>query len=102
MELQKEYAALQGLDAEVLAVSTDQLQGASRVLDDLGIRFPVLYDPSANVPKQYGVFNHFGDGLATSSTFIVDKEGVVRYRYVGRDIADHPKAATVLRQLRGV
>ncbi len=40
MELQKEYAALQGLDAEVLAVSTDQLQGASRVLDELGDTLP--------------------------------------------------------------
>ena len=102
MELQKEYTGLQALDAEVLAVSTDQLEGASWVLDQLGIRFPVLYDPSANVPKQYGVFNRFGDGLATTSTFIVDKQGVVRYRNVGRDISDHPNAATVISQLQGL
>ena len=69
-------------------------------VDIVGPPFPVLYDPPAEVVRDYGVFNLRGDGLATASTFVIDKDGVIRWKYVGRSIDDLPPTATVLESLR--
>ena len=93
------YEEIQGLDAEVLAISVDDLSGATKVVQELNIPFPILYDPSREVPRLYGVFGLLGDKLATPSTFVVDKDGVIRWRYIASEIGDRPPASMVLRQL---
>ena len=78
----------------------DDLEDASEVVQKLGMPFPILYDPSTEVSQSYMVHDLLGDGLATPSTFIVDKEGVIRWKYVGRRIGDRPSVSTILAQLR--
>jgi peroxiredoxin len=65
---------------------------------DLG--FPLLVDPAANVVREYGIFNLLGDGLATASTFILDKQGRITYRYVGKGISDRPPTDLVINALQ--
>ena len=86
----------------MLAISVDNLEEASEVVQMLGIPFPILYDPSTEAPQSYMVFNLLGDGLATPSTFILDKEGVITWKYVGRHIGDRPSVSTILAQLSGL
>ena len=86
----------------MLAISVDNLEEASEVVQMLGIPFPILYDPSTEAPQSYMVFNLLGDGLATPSTFILDKEGVITWKYVGRRIGDRPSVSTILAQLSGL
>ena len=86
----------------MLAISVDNLKEASEVVQMLGIPFPILYDPSTEAPQSYMVFNLLGDGLATPSTFILDKEGVITWKYVGRRIGDRPSVSTILAQLSGL
>ena len=74
-ELNTRYGEIQDLDAEVLAISTDDLSKAKLFADRLGLPFPVLYDPAAEVVRAYDVFNLLGDGLATPSTFIYHRQG---------------------------
>ena len=93
------YEEIQGLDAEVLAISVDDLSGATKVVQDLNIPFPILYDPSREVPRLYGVFGLLGDKLATPSTFVVDREGVIRWKYVAGSVSDRPPSSRVLDQL---
>ena len=90
-------AALEGLDAQVLAISTDDLSGAKRVASLIGIPFPILYNKDADVVKAYGVYD-LGEGLATPSTFIIDKQGVIRWKRVG-SVRDRPPASKVLEEL---
>ena len=54
-----------GLDAAVLAISTDHLQGAESVVERLGLDFPILYDPGVTVVREYGVYNLNHDSLAS-------------------------------------
>ena len=96
------YDSIRDLDAEVLAISTDDLEGAEWVVDRVGIEFPILYDSSENVPKEYGVFNLLGDGLATTSTFIIGKDGRIGFQYVGARISDQPPTERVIDELRRV
>ena len=93
------YEEIQGLDAEVLAISVDDLSGATKVVQELNIPFPILYDPSREVPRLYGVYGLLGDKLATPSTFVVDREGVIRWKYVAGSVSDRPPSSQVLDQL---
>jgi peroxiredoxin len=77
------------LDAEVLAVSTDDLQGAESVVEGLGLDFPILYDPAATVVREYGVYNLNHDSLATPSAFVIDKSGKVRWKHIGKGRCDN-------------
>ena len=87
------------MNAEVLAISIDNLRDANRVVQEFGIPFPILYDPSTEVPAAYKVYNLLGDGLATPATFIVDREGIIKWKYVGRSIGDRPNSAAIIAQL---
>lgn len=99
MELGEQYEAIQALDTEVLAVSTDDLADAQWVVENVGIPFPILYDPEVTTVADYGVFNLLGDELATTSTFIIDKEGTIRWFHAGESIDDQVPTSMVMEQL---
>ena len=99
-DLSAHYDEIRDLDAEVLVVSTDDLADAGWVVDQLGVPYPVLYNTELNVPMDWGVFSLLGDDLATSSTFVIDKEGVIRWLHVGFDIEDQAPTADLLAQLK--
>ena len=100
--MREDYEAIRGLDAEVLAVSTDALSGAERAIEYLHLGFPILFDPEAEVVRRYGVYNLLQDRLATPSTFIIDKNGDVRWKYVGRNYTDRPSNQQIIAQLEAL
>ena len=95
------YKDIQDLNAEVVAISVDNLAGATQLVQRVrvDIPFPILYDPSREAPKSFMVFDLLDDGLATPSTFVVDRDGVIRWKYVGRSIGDRPSTSTILNEL---
>ena len=60
----------------------DDLSGASYVVQNLGLEFPILYNPAKDVVKNYGVYNS-SNGYAIPSVFIVDTDGVIRWEFSG-------------------
>ena len=95
--MQRHYDSIQELDAEVLAISTDDLSGAESIAQQVGIDFPVLYTSKDNsVPKAYNVFNLFGDGLASASVFIINKNGEIAYENIGSNYRHQVSANTVI------
>jgi peroxiredoxin len=82
-------------DTEVLAISTDPTYSLRVFADTDGLNFPLLSDfwPHGSVASAYGVFDT-DLGVARRSSFVVDKEGVVRWMVHnqlpdGRDLGDH-------------
>jgi mycoredoxin-dependent peroxiredoxin len=70
--------------------------------DAEGFEFSLLADfwPHGAVATAYGVLDE-DRGIATRGTFIIDKEGIVRWKVVNpipqaRDIADYQKALAAL------
>ncbi len=45
------------------------------------------------------VFNLLGDKVATPSTFVVDQNGVIAWKYVANSIGDRPPTSIILDQL---
>ncbi len=95
----RRYNDIKALNAEVVAISVDDLSGAEDIARQLGIPFPILYDPSRVVTQLYEVFNLLSDGVATPSTFILDTDGVIAWKYIGRSKEDRPSVSTILAQL---
>ena len=89
------------MNAEVLAVSTEDLSDADYAVRALGFPFPILYDLDADVVEEYGVFNLHGNDLPTPSTFIIDTEGNIRWEYIGRSArTDRAPNSDIIAQLR--
>ncbi len=71
------YARYQRVGFNLLGVNIDDdSQRAMRMVDELGIRFPVLFDERKEVSELYNV-------EAMPATILVDREGIVRYVHHG-------------------
>ena len=87
----------------MLAISTDDLKGAEYAVAEFGAQYPVLYTAKdATVPRQYGVFDLHGDGLASASVFIIDKAGQLRWTLISRAYTDQVSGGTILDQIRQI
>jgi peroxiredoxin Q/BCP len=71
---------LDELDADVLGVSPQSLDSHERFRAKYGLTVPLLADPDRTMIRAYGVLGP--GGLVRRSIFIVDPEGIVRYRHV--------------------
>lgn len=87
-----------GSGAQLLAVSVDSMFALRAWSDQEGFWFPLLSDfwPHGGTARRYGVFDE-AKGLALRGTFIIDTEGVVRWRVVNaipdaRDIDEYREA----------
>ena len=59
------------------------------MIDKLLLPFSLLFDPDGEVSRRYRVWDDEGQ-IARPASFVVDREGVGRYTYVGEDFADRP------------
>lgn len=85
-------------DVQLLAVSCDSPFSLRVFADQEGLDYPLLSDfwPHGSVAREYGVFNE-EKGCAVRGTFIIDKEGVVRWTVINaipdaRDLNEYAKA----------
>ena len=100
MQLQGDYEEITGLQTDIIAISTDDLSQASYVAESLRLDFPILYDPAADVVREYGVYNLWGDGMATPSTFVLDRTGKIRWQHIGKIVYDRPSNEEIIDQLK--
>ncbi|MFE3635185.1 peroxiredoxin [Streptomyces cellostaticus] len=89
-------------DTQLLAVSNDSIHTLRVFAEQEGLEYPLLSDfwPHGNASRAYGVFDE-DKGCAVRGTFIIDKEGVVRWTVVNglpdaRDLDAYVKALDTL------
>ncbi|SNQ46198.1 putative Peroxiredoxin [Frankia canadensis] len=97
-----DIGSFQNDNVQVLAVSVDSPFAHKVWADQQGYEFPLLADfwPHGAVATSYGVFNA-ERGISLRGTFVIDKEGVVRWKVVNnipdaRDQAEYVKALAAL------
>ncbi|MEU8270251.1 peroxiredoxin [Sphaerisporangium sp. NPDC049002] len=95
--IRDEFVASAPEDVQVLTVSVDSVFTHRAWADQEGFTFPLLSDfwPHGEVARTYGVFDD-ERGLALRGTFVIDGEGVVRWKAVNpipsaRDISEYHK-----------
>lgn len=91
------------LGADVLAVAVTATFSQQAFARSLGVDFPLLSDWDRTVCADYGVRYDVWKGhagLAKRSVFVIDRDGVVRYRWVTDDALVLPDLDAVVAALR--
>lgn len=81
--IRDDLSNFQNDNVQVLAVSCDSPFTQKMFAEQEGYKFPVLADfwPHGAAAKAYGIFNE-DLGCAMRGTFIIDKEGIIRWTVV--------------------
>ncbi len=96
---------------QIIALSVDSPEDLQRMVDrisaddDLAPRFPFVTDPDHRVIDRYGLFNPDdprGRQLTHPATYIIDMEGVVRWKFVEVDYRVRPGNEDLLAVLGGL
>lgn len=84
-QVRDEIGSYQNDSVQVIGVSVDTPFSLKAWAEQQGYQFPLLSDfwPHGEVATKYGVFND-GAGLAVRGTFLIDKDGVVRFAEVNQ------------------
>ena len=79
--IQGDLDRLQNERVQVLGVSVDSPYTQRVFADRDGMKFPLLADfwPHGGTAQDYGIFDDAA-GVATRATFLIDGEGIVRWR----------------------
>lgn len=100
--LRDDLAPFQNENVQLLAISCDSMFTQRVFAEKEGYKFPVLADfwPHGATAKAYGIFNE-ELGCAMRGTFIIDKEGILRWQIVNglgdaRNIDDYKTAISAL------
>lgn len=96
------YGQFAERNAEVLVVYPGPQNHLQEFLDAVAgqaqqasIPFPLLFDEDMKAVDRLGIRWQ----LARPSTFILDRDGNLKFAYIGKDIADRPSINAMLRQL---
>jgi peroxiredoxin len=100
--MRDDLAPFQNDDVQVLAVSCDSMFTQRIFAEKEGYEFPVLADfwPHGAVAQSYGIFDDVR-GCSLRGTFVIDKEGIVRWQVVNglgdaRNLEDYKSALAAL------
>jgi peroxiredoxin len=87
---------------EILAVSGDGPEETEIMLErvrsehDRELDFTILSDPDSRVIGRYGILNPDGQGWPHPTVFLIDRDGVVRWRFMEVDYRVRASNADIL------
>jgi len=107
-QLRAKLAQLSELNAQLLAVDPHDGASAKYLLKDAGLstddlNFPLLLDSSLTVSAMYGVAFQMRIHTEWSNrpaTFIIDREGIIRFAQLADTFNDRPNVKTIEAELR--
>jgi glutaredoxin-dependent peroxiredoxin len=96
--------ALTGLGGQVVGISVNDPFSNKAFAEANKLQFPLLSDYTRETVKKYGVFHEDFAGLkgyvaAKRSVFVLDKNGIVRYRWISEDPGKQPDFEEIKNQL---
>ncbi len=93
---------------QILAVSVDGPEDLQKMVNRISVEdgtalgFPLLSDPGHRVIDRYGLFNPAdprGRQIAHPATFVIDRQGLVRWKMVEVDYRIRPTNEAILSAL---
>jgi peroxiredoxin len=86
LAFQLDLPKFESLDTQVLGVSVDHIGAQNAFAEKLGLTYPLLDDFSRDIVKRYGVMEENPNSAlfrySKRAYFVIDKQGIVRYRHV--------------------
>lgn len=90
---------------QILAVSVDSHEISKKLSQKLlsvhkgGLTIPLLEDRDHKVIDRYGLFNPDGRGWPHPTTYVIDKQGIVRWKFTEVDYRKRPSNEQILQEL---
>jgi peroxiredoxin len=101
-----ELATFNSMNAQVFGISVDMLFSLGKFREANAINFPLLSDFNKEAIKAYDVVNdNFSvgfKGVAKRASFVIDKEGVVRFAEVLPAPGDYPNFDGIKKTLESI
>jgi peroxiredoxin len=101
--LQEYLPIFKELGASAFGIVSQRPEKVRTFMAVRGLGLPILIDADRTITKRYGVYHPLGlDAFNTArpSTFLIDRDGRVRFIYVGKGQADRPSPETIVAELR--
>jgi peroxiredoxin len=98
---QSELQEIEGYNTQVIGISVDSIYSHGAWAAVRGITFPLLSDfhPKGEVAQRYGVMRT-SDGFSERALFLLDGDGVIRYRHVSPQLHMIPDIYELVDQLK--
>ncbi len=96
-QLAHAYEQFRNADIALAMVSVDSPRRVRQLVEQTQPSFPVLSDVDADATVAYDVFEN---GIALPSTFVIDRDGIVRWAYIGQRPSDRPTPDEMLEHAR--
>jgi len=100
IELNEKYEQFTSRGIEVLMISSTDERQSQIVVKDLGIKLPLLSDPSCQVFRNYKVGQALGAPLPAQ--FVLDKHGKLQYRHLFSFFSHNASIETLLSQFEKI
>ncbi len=104
--IQEDYSSYQNLNAQTIGISVDTLFALKHFGEENKIGYPLLSDFNKQAINDYDVVHtDFAFGykdVAKRATFVVDKEGVIRFAEVLPQLGDFPNMDAIKDVLKGL
>jgi peroxiredoxin len=104
--ISKDYQAFKEANTVIVAVSGEEVEKGKELLKKLSLPYILLSDTNFDGIDKYGVRDiamlqkpKTVTQLSKPAAFIIDKSGIVRYRYVGKNASDRPSNEHLLKVL---
>jgi peroxiredoxin len=92
---------------QILAVSPEGAENWAKLSEQLAaypgaMDYPILQDVGHRVIDRYGILNPAGRGWPHPGTYIIDRKGIVRWKFVRTDFRERPSNEMIRDALRQI
>ena len=100
-QLQQQHARLQHSGINAVVIMTDKAETVAGSLYAAPLPFPILIDADRAATRAWGVLDpattapQSQSNVTRPATFVLDREGVIRYFHIGSGMLDRPSIAMV-------
>ena len=104
--MQSRIDEIHSAGAVVLAICKDSVEDNATSVENLKLDFSLLSDPEVEVTKAYDLLHAEasidGGDIARPAVFIIDRQGVVRWREITDNWRVRVRPETILKQLEAI
>ncbi len=93
------------MGAAAFGILAQRPENVQEFMASRSLLLPMLIDSDRSIIKRYGVYHPLGlDAFRTArpSTFLIDRDGRIRFMYVGESQGDRPDPEAIVAALAGL
>lgn len=80
--MQQNYAKIQAAGAELIAISSDNVNATKATVDNIGLKYPVLADKDRDVITAYNVVDRNSTRIALPASYVLKKDGTIVWKSI--------------------